>query len=82
MCGRYYRKSDKQKIAEHFRVRNDLSSIVLPDADYNVAPTTMQRVIREGRDTKDRELVLMRWSLIPFLTLLAKSVAGERPCWN
>jgi hypothetical protein len=38
MCGRYYRRSDKQAIAEHFRVRNDLSALVLPDADYNVAP--------------------------------------------
>jgi hypothetical protein len=38
MCGRYYRKSDKQKIAEHFHVHNDIVSIVLPDADYNVAP--------------------------------------------
>jgi hypothetical protein len=38
MCGRYYRRSDKQAIAEHFRVRNDLSGLVLPDADYNVAP--------------------------------------------
>jgi putative SOS response-associated peptidase YedK len=53
MCGRYYRRSDKQAIAEHFRVRNDLSGLVLPDADYNVAPTTMQPVIREARDTKD-----------------------------
>lgn len=38
MCGRYYRRSDKQAIADHFRVRNDLTDLVLPDADYNVAP--------------------------------------------
>jgi putative SOS response-associated peptidase YedK len=76
MCGRYYRKSDKQKIAEHFRVRNDLTSIVLPDADYNVAPTTMQPVIREARDTKDRELVLMRWGLIPFFSKSLSDIKG------
>jgi putative SOS response-associated peptidase YedK len=68
MCRRYYRKSNKQKIAEHFRVRNDLTGIVLPDADYNVAPTTIQPVIREARETKDRELILMRWGLVPFFT--------------
>ena len=52
MCGRYYRRSDKQAIAEHFRVRNDLSGVVLPDADYNVATTTMQPVIREAREPR------------------------------
>jgi putative SOS response-associated peptidase YedK len=46
MCGRYYRRSDKQAIAEHFRVRNDLTDLVLADWDYNVAPTTMQPVQR------------------------------------
>ena len=76
MCGRYYRRSDKQAIAEHFRVRNDLSGLVLPDADYNVAPTTMQPVIREARDTKDRELVLMRWGLIPFFSKSLADVKG------
>ena len=58
MCGRYFRRSDKQATPEHFRVRNDLYSIVLPDANYNVAPTTMRPVILESRDTKERELVL------------------------
>ena len=65
MCGRYYRKSDKQAIAKAFHTRNSLEDIVIPDADYNVAPTTMQPVIREHRDTSDRELVLMRWGLVP-----------------
>ena len=76
MCGRYYRRSDKQAITEHFRVRNDLTDLVLPDADYNVAPTTMQPVIREARDTKDRELVLMRWGLIPFFSKALSDVKG------
>ena len=63
MCGRYYRRSDKQRIADHFKVRNNLSDFVLPDSDYNVAPTTFQPVIREAKDSTDRELVLMRWGL-------------------
>ena len=48
----------------------------LPDADYNVAPTTMQPVIREARNSKDRELVLMRWGLVPFFTKVLSEVKG------
>jgi putative SOS response-associated peptidase YedK len=64
MCGRYVRRSDKQRIAEHFAVHGPS----LPDfgPSWNVAPQTFQRVIRLSRDTGERELVLMRWGLIPF----------------
>ncbi len=40
--------------------------------DYNIAPTTFQPVIRESRESNDREVVLMRWGLIPYF---AKSLA-------
>jgi putative SOS response-associated peptidase YedK len=43
MCGRYYRKSDKQKIAEAFHVTK-VDDFVLPPWDYNVAPTAMQPI--------------------------------------
>jgi len=76
MCGRYYRRSDKQRIADHFKVRSNLSEFVLPDSDYNVAPTTFQPVIREARDTADREMVLMRWGLVPFFTKKLSDVKG------
>lgn len=65
MCGRYYRRSDKQRIAEAFRLGKLPEGFVLPDWDYNVAPTTLQPVIRLNRDTAEREIVLMRWGLIP-----------------
>jgi putative SOS response-associated peptidase YedK len=68
MCGRYARRSDKQKIAEAFHVAQDLSTIVMPPSDYNIAPTTQQPVIRENRDTAEREMVVMRWGLIPFFS--------------
>jgi len=42
MCGRYLRRSDKQRLAEVFRVAKDLREMVLPEWDYNVAPTTYQ----------------------------------------
>ena len=71
MCGRYYSRADKQRLAERFHLR------VVPDVplapDYNVAPTTFQPVIRIGRDSGERELSLMRWGLIPYF---AKSLAG------
>jgi putative SOS response-associated peptidase YedK len=41
---------------------------VIPDfgQSWNVAPQTFQPVIRLNRDTGERELVLMRWGLIPY----------------
>jgi putative SOS response-associated peptidase YedK len=33
---------------------------------YNVAPQTFQPVVRLNRDTGQREIVLMRWGLIPY----------------
>ena len=53
MCGRYYRRSDKQKIAEAFQLGKLPDGFVLPP-DYNVAPTTFQPVIRH---TKTQENV-------------------------
>jgi putative SOS response-associated peptidase YedK len=64
MCGRYVRRSDKQRIAEHFHLHGPS----LPDfgPSWNVAPQTFQPVVRLNRDTAEREIALMRWGLIPF----------------
>jgi putative SOS response-associated peptidase YedK len=75
MCGRYYRKSDKQKIAEGFHV-SKVDDFPLPPWDYNIAPTTMQPIIRANRDTGERELVQLRWGLIPFFTKQISDVKG------
>ena len=64
MCGRYYRRGDKQKIAEAFHAQVD--DFPLPPWDYNVAPSTMQPVIRANHYTGERELVQLRWGLVPF----------------
>ena len=65
MCGRYYRIGDKQRIAEAFRAEPTGDS--LPYAPcYNIAPTTIQPVLRQDRDTLQRELVPMRWGLVGF----------------
>lgn len=67
-----YRRSDKQRIAEAFSVGKLPEGFVLPDWDYNVAPTTFQPVIRHNKQTAERELVLMRWGMVPHF---AKSLA-------
>jgi putative SOS response-associated peptidase YedK len=76
MCGRYYRRSDKQRIAEAYRLGEIPFDLVLPDWDFNVAPTTFQPVIRDSRHTGERELVLMRWGLVPFFTKQLSDVKG------
>ena len=76
MCGRYVRRSDKQRIAEWFHADPNPADLPMPDADYNVAPTTHQPIIRQSRDTGDRELVLARWGLIPFFTKDLNDVKG------
>ena len=76
MCGRYYRKSDKQKIADAFHAKLVDDGTPNPPWDYNVAPTTMQPIIRANRDTGERELVQLRWGLIPFFTKQLSDVKG------
>src|SRR5277367_3669619 len=65
MCGRYYRIGDKQAMAEWLHAEPVEG---LPDftSSYNIAPSTAQPVIRQGRDTGARELVGMRWGLVGF----------------
>jgi putative SOS response-associated peptidase YedK len=75
MCGRYLRRSDKQRIDEVFHVAHGLADLVLPPWDYNVAPTTFQPVIREERETGERELALMRWGLVPYFATDLKKFA-------
>ena len=64
MCGRYARlqTSNASPSTLLFAVRH------LPDfgPSWNVAPQTFQPGVRLNRDTGEREIVLMRWGLIPF----------------
>ena len=75
MCGRYLRRSDKQRIAETFHIAKGLADLVLPPWDYNVAPTTHQPVIRLDPDSGERELALMRWGLVPYFAKDLKTFA-------
>ena len=73
MCGRY---GDKQAIAESFHVKGDISSLSMSPSDYNIAPLTFQPVIRENWEDGSREMVLMRWGLIPFFTKQLSDIKG------
>jgi putative SOS response-associated peptidase YedK len=64
VCGRYYRRSDKQRIAEAFKVVKLPSGFELPP-DYNIAPSTFQPIIRTDQESGEQELVMMRWGLVP-----------------
>lgn len=67
MCGRYGRRADKQLIAEWMQTHN---TSVFDDSyfapSYNVAPQSLQPVVRLDSETGERELTIMRWGLIPF----------------
>ena len=47
----------------------------MPGEDYNVAPTTFQPIIRQSRESGERE-ILARWGLVPFFTKDLKDVKG------
>ena len=76
MCGRYVRRSDKQRIAEHFHAIPSPPDLPMPATDYNVAPTTHQPIIRQSKETGERELILARWGLVPFFTKDLKEIKG------
>jgi putative SOS response-associated peptidase YedK len=70
MCGRYISRNEKQAIAERMRVKKVFDAPFAPN--YNIAPSTFQPIIRQERDSDEREMVLCRWGLVPFF---AKNLA-------
>jgi putative SOS response-associated peptidase YedK len=70
VCGRYVRKTTRGEIADWF----DADDAHVPQfpPSYNVAPQTFQPVVRLSRDTGQREIVLMRWGLVPYWAKDAK----------
>ena len=76
MCGRYVRRSDKQKIAEYFHAAPVPAELPAPGADYNVAPATFQPIVRQSRESGEREIVLARWGLVSFFTKQLSDIKG------
>ena len=69
MCGRYQRRSDKQRIAEAFALGNmdglALETDVGLAPNFNVAPQTMQPVIVWDEAFGTRTLQMMFWRYLP-----------------
>jgi putative SOS response-associated peptidase YedK len=59
MCGRYVSKIDAD-LERHF----NLTKVPFDFSSYNVAPGRNVPVVRQS-ESGERELVLMRWGLIP-----------------
>jgi putative SOS response-associated peptidase YedK len=59
MCGRYRRRSDKQRIAELFAASADLEELYF-GSDDDIAPGSMQPVIRIN-DDGERKIEIMKW---------------------
>lgn len=67
MCGRYTAKKNPVELAEEFEAADHLADERGPD--FNVAPTRDVPIVRADRDdeaTAPRELVEMKWGLVPF----------------
>lgn len=59
MCGRYRRKSNKQRIADAFAVSAGLEELDLASED-DIAPGSIQPVVAINQDG-ERQIELMRW---------------------
>lgn len=59
MCGRYRRRSDKQRIAEAFEVGMGLEDLYI-EPDEDAAPGSIQPVVLTT-DDGEREIAQMRW---------------------
>jgi putative SOS response-associated peptidase YedK len=70
MCGRFARRSTREVLADWFGV--DLEELPAFAPSYNIAPQSVQPVVRLGRDSGAREFALLRWGLVPFWAKEAK----------
>lgn len=65
MCGRYRLNRDQRRIAEHFELEDGRElDLPLRLPRFNVAPTQQVPVVRLS-DERRRELVGLRWGLLP-----------------
>lgn len=61
MCGRFTSVTTSTELADFFEAESDLAD---SDANFNVAPTSVIRVVREDENGQ-RRLDLMYWGLVP-----------------
>jgi putative SOS response-associated peptidase YedK len=65
MCGRYYQTESAEVIKEVFGIKTPSSELPQFSPRYNMAPMQMAPVIRLNSITHEKELIMMRWGLIP-----------------
>jgi putative SOS response-associated peptidase YedK len=70
MCGRFVRRSTQEVLADWFGVELEEMPQFAPS--FNVAPQSVQPVVRSNRDRGNREFALLRWGLVPFWAKDAK----------
>ena len=75
MC-RYGRRSEKQKIADISAQRQRRLNCQCRTRTTTSLPTTHQPIIRQSRETGERELILARWGLVPFFSKDLKDIKG------
>jgi len=81
MCGRYQRRSDKQKIAEAFQL-GSVDGLALEFAPvYNAAPQSTQPVIVWDEEFGTRSLQMMFWRFLPPFVTDPKPI-GEKSTVN
>lgn len=68
MCGRFTLFEPEKVLAREFGVPGFPSGIPAPLPRYNIAPSQPVAAVRAAREKGHRELVLLRWGLIPSWT--------------
>jgi putative SOS response-associated peptidase YedK len=61
MCGRFVRTATAKEIADLFQ----LTEVPAVEPRYNVAPSQEVLAVRQTPEHRDRQLVALRWGLIP-----------------
>jgi putative SOS response-associated peptidase YedK len=64
MCGRYTQMRTWAELLDLYGIAESLSPSNFPPR-YNIAPTQAVPVVRRQRDSGERELVTLRWGLVP-----------------
>ena len=77
MCGRYQRRSDKQRIAEMFQVSVGLEELYLEPED-DIAPGSVQPVVLTNGDG-ERQIEMMRWGFKLPDRLLFNGIRQAKP---
>jgi len=90
MCGRFSLQATLEEIAKQFNAEIEDSSLFNPR--YNIAPSQTVAAVRLKPDTAQRELVRLRWGLIPswakdlkiaYSTINAKAeTVAEKPAFR